>query len=364
MKVIKCASALLAAALVAQTATAENVVNVYNWSDYIDEETVPAFEKATGMRVRYDLFDGMATLETKLLTGNSGYDVVVPTSATAERMIQVGALAKLDRSKLGNWDNLDAGLMAELAGVDPGNEHVVPYMWGTVGLMYNVEMVKERLGEDAPTDSLDLVFKPEYSSKLKDCGVGMIDQPSEVAIIALNYLGLDPYSGKKADLQAAEDLLMGVRDNFRYIKGTGYLDDLGNGEICLFLGYSVDAFQVMWTLEENGEDPSKLAFEIPKEGTVIYFDTLAIPSDAPNPDAAHAFINHIMDAQIAANLSNYLWSANGNAASNALLDPELLADTSVYPVAEVQAKLKADKTVPQKVARARTRMMTKIKTGQ
>jgi len=345
----------------ATTAMAEDIVNVYNWSDYIDEEAIPAFEKATGIRVRYDLFDGMPTLETKLLTGNSGYDVTVPTSSTVERMAAAGALMPLDKSKLPNLKHLDPAMMAELAGFDPGNKYAVPYLWGTVGLGYNVSMIKKRL-PNAAVDSLDLIFKPENAAKLADCGIGMIDDPGEITVIVLNYLGLDPYSGKKADLKAAEDLLMSIRPHIRYVKGTGYLDDLANGEICVMLGYSVDMFQVQSTIEKNKSD-TKVAFSIPSEGTVLYFDTLAIPAGAPNADNAHKFINHMMDPNVAAKLSNFLWTANANSGSNEFLDPELKADTAVYPSAATVAKLKANITVPQKIVRARTRLLTKFKTG-
>ncbi|MDA7964315.1 extracellular solute-binding protein [Ruegeria sp.] len=355
----KSAIAMTITAALSSPVWAEGTVNFYNWSDYIADDTLPGFTEKTGISVQYDLFDSPETLETKMLTGNSGYDLIVPSSAQAERLIGIEALAPLNKELIPNLANVDPGILEQLAAFDEGNSHVVPYMLGTMGIGYNVDLIKERI-PDAPVDSLDLLFKPEYAEKLADCGIGMIDVPSEVSVIVLNYLGLDPYSGKKADIAKAEETLMAVRDHFRYFRSTGYLDDLANGEMCAFLGYSIDVFQMVEPAAENGIN---LAYSIPVEGTVIFFDTLAIPADAENIEEAHALINHILDAEVSADLSNYLFSPSGNAAALPLVDEEIRNDPSIMPTPEVMERLRSDKTVPQKTMRARTRMMTKVKTG-
>ncbi|HEY0918447.1 polyamine ABC transporter substrate-binding protein [Devosia sp.] len=324
---------LLAAPALAQ----ENVVNVYNWSDYIAEDTIAKFEAETGIKVNYDVFDSNEMVEAKLLAGNSGYDVVVPSGFFLERQVAAGLFQKLDKSKLPNLVNMDPAIMEETAAHDPGNEHSVDYMWGTTAIGYNVAKLKERLG-DQPLDTWDIIFKPELVSKAADCGVTLLDAPAEVVATALNYLGLDPNSESEADLQKAKELLLSIRPYVRYFNSSQYIDDLGNGEVCLSIGYSGDVFIAQAAAQEAGQGV-EVAYVIPKEGALKWFDLFAIPADAPHPDNAHKFIDFMLRPDIAAANSNYVFYASGNKAALDLIDPEVKDDPAIYPPAEVLAKL-------------------------
>jgi len=282
----------------------EKVLNVYNWSDYIAEETIPEFQNRTGIQVNYDVFDSNEVLETKLLAGKTGYDVVVPSASFLERQIKAGVFMKLDRSKLTNLGNMDPEIMQRVALHDPGNEHSVPYLWGTTGIGYNPEKVKAALGTDT-IDSWSALFDPANAAKLKDCGLVMLDAPSEVFDSALIYLGKDPNSESPDDLAAAEALVMSVRPYIRYFHSSQYINDLANGEICVALGWSGDILQAQARGAE-AETPVEVAYTIPKEGAIIWFDMLAIPADAPHPDNAHQFINYLMEPQIIAQSSDYV----------------------------------------------------------
>ena len=329
--------ALGALMLAAPALAQENVVNVYNWSDYIAEDTIAKFEAETGIKVNYDVFDSNEMVEAKLLAGNSGYDVVVPSGFFLERQVAAGLFQKLDKSKLPNLANMDPAIMAETAAHDPGNEHSVDYMWGTTAIGYNVAKLKERLG-DQPVDSWDVIFKPELVSKAADCGVTLLDAPAEVVATALNYLGLDPNSESGEDLQKAKDLLLSIRPYVRYFNSSQYIDDLGNGEVCLSIGYSGDVFIAQAAAEEAGQGV-EVSYVIPKEGALKWFDLFAIPADAPHPDNAHKFIDFMLRPDIAAANSNYVFYASGNQAALELIDPEVKEDPAIYPPAEVLAKL-------------------------
>ncbi|MDT3707301.1 MAG: polyamine ABC transporter substrate-binding protein [Thiobacillus sp.] len=329
--------ALGALMLAAPALAQENVVNVYNWSDYIAEDTIAKFEAETGIKVNYDVFDSNEMVEAKLLAGNSGYDVVVPSGFFLERQVAAGLFQKLDKSKLPNLANMDPAIMAETAAHDPGNEHSVDYMWGTTAIGYNVAKLKERLG-DQPVDSWDVIFKPELVSKAADCGVTLLDAPAEVVATALNYLGLDPNSESKEDLQKAKDLLLSIRPYVRYFNSSQYIDDLGNGEVCLSIGYSGDVFIAQAAAEEAGQGV-EVSYVIPKEGALKWFDLFAIPADAPHPDNAHKFIDFMLRPDIAAANSNYVFYASGNQAALELIDPEVKEDPAIYPPAEVLAEL-------------------------
>ena len=329
--------ALGALMLAAPALAQENVVNVYNWSDYIAEDTIAKFEAETGIKVNYDVFDSNEMVEAKLLAGNSGYDVVVPSGFFLERQVAAGLFQKLDTSKLPNLANMDPAIMAETAAHDPGNEHSVDYMWGTTAIGYNVAKLKERLG-DQPVDSWDVIFKPELVSKAADCGVTLLDAPAEVVATALNYLGLDPNSESGEDLQKAKDLLLSIRPYVRYFNSSQYIDDLGNGEVCLSIGYSGDVFIAQAAAEEAGQGV-EVSYVIPKEGALKWFDLFAIPADAPHPDNAHKFIDFMLRPDIAAANSNYVFYASGNQAALELIDPEVKEDPAIYPPAEVLAKL-------------------------
>ncbi len=316
----------------------ENVVNVYNWSDYIAEDTVAKFEAETGIKVNYDMFDSNETVEAKLLAGGSGYDVVVPSGFFLERQVKAGLFLQLDKSKLPNLKNMDPDVMAAVQAHDPDNAHSVDYMWGTTGIGYNVDKVKAALGDAQPLDSWDLLFKPEIVSKLKDCGVTVLDAPAEVMASALNYLGLDPNSESPDDLKKAEALLMSIRPYVRYFNSSQYIDDLGNGEVCLSVGYSGDVF-IARDAATKANAGVHVTYVIPKEGALKWFDLMAIPADAPHVENAYKFIDFMMRPDIAAANTNYVFYASGNKAALDLINPEIKNDPAVYPTPEISAKL-------------------------
>jgi putrescine transport system substrate-binding protein len=346
----------------AAPAAEEKVLHVYNWSDYIDEGTVPGFEQQSGIKVTYDVFDSNEVLETKLLTGKTGYDVVVPSASFLERQIKAGVFMKLDKSKLPNLKNLDPEIMQRIALHDPGNQYSVPYLWGTTGIGYNVDKVKKALG-NVPVDSWALLFDPKYAAKLKGCGLVMLDAPSEVIDSALIYLGKDPNGESADDLKAAEDLLMKVRPNVRYLHSSQYINDLANGEICVALGWSGDIFQAKARAEEAAKGVN-IAYAIPKEGAIMWFDMLAIPADAPHPDNAQQFLNYLMDPAVIAKVSNYVAYANGNAASTALVDEAVRTNPAIYPNDEVKKKLFPHLAESNEFSRLLNRSWTRFRTGQ
>lgn len=353
--------ALTAAVLMPVAAHAEGTVNVYNWSDYIGEKTVENFEKETGTKVNYDVFDSNEVLEAKLLAGGSGYDVVVPSGSFLERQIQAKVFQPIDTSKLANYGNLDEGIMSKIASHDPGNKYAVPYAWGTTGVGFNPALIAERL-PDAPVGSWDLVFKPENAAKLADCGITMLDAPTELFDIALHYLGYSPDSTDKGEHEEAAALLESIRPYVRYFHSSQYINDLANGEVCISIGWSGDVFIAQARAEEAGQGVA-IEYYIPSEGTVQWFDLMAIPADAPNPDAAHAFIDHMLKAEEAAAMTNYVWYANANKASWPLVDKEVLENNSIFPDETTLSNLFADKSSPQRTSRLRTRLWTKIKAG-
>lgn len=356
---ISAAISVTAGAAVAQ----DKVVNIYNWSDYIAEDTIEKFEAATGVKVVYDVYDSNEVLEAKMLTGNSGYDVVVPTSDFLQRQIAAGAYQPLDKSKLPNLTNMDADLMAGAGIYDPGNEYATIYMWGTTGIGYNVNAIAERLGEDFEVNSWDLVFNPEIASKLADCGISMLDAPSEMLPAAMNYLGLDPRSTDKADFEAAAELLASVRPSIRYFHSSQYINDMANGDTCVAIGWSGDIFQALYRAEE-ADNGVEIGYVIPDEGALQWFDMMAIPVDAPHADNAHTFINFIMDAQITADITNYVWYANGNAASLPMVDPAITSDPGIFPTEAASAGLWGSQVYNARTDRTVTRLWTKVKTGQ
>lgn len=360
---IRLTTALVALAAAGAVQAQDNVLHVYNWSDYIAEDTLQKFTDATGIEVTYDVYDSNEVLEAKMLAGSSGYDVVVPTSDFLQRQIAAGVYMPLDKSKLPNLANMDPELMAGAAAYDPGNEHAVIYMWGTTGIGYNTNAVAERLGADYNVDSWSLVFDPDTVSKLADCGVSMLDAPTEMIPAAMNYLGLDPNSTDKADLEAGAALIESVRPYIRYFHSSQYISDLANGDTCVAVGWSGDVFQAQARADE-AENGVEIAYVIPKEGALQWFDMMAIPADAPHPDLAHTFINFIMDAQITADITNYVWYANANAASMPLVDPEITSDPGIFPTEAAKANLWASVPYDARTDRTITRLWTKVKTGQ
>ncbi len=342
--------------------TEEKVINVYNWSDYIAEDTVAKFEKETGIKVNYDMYDGNETLETKLLAGNSGYDVVVPSASFLERQIKAGVYQKLDKSKLPNLKNMDPEVMQRAALHDPGNEHAVVYMWGTNGIGYNPDKLAKAL-PNAPVDSWALVYEPENASKLKSCGIALLDSPTEIAKTVLNYLGKDPNSESADDLALVEAKLMKIRPYIRYIHSSQYINDLANGEICVAVGYSGDVLQARDRAEEAKNNVT-VKYAVPKEGTVIWFDMMAIPKDAPHPNNAHAWVNFIMKPEIVADISNYVNYANGNKESLPFVKDDVKNDPGIYPPPEVKAKLFPDLSHTPEYTRLLTRTWTRFQTGK
>ena len=340
----------------------EKVLNVYNWSDYIDESVIPAFEQEFGIKVNYDVFDSNEVLETKLLAGNTGYDVVVPSASFMERQIKAGVFQKLDKSKLPNLKNLDPELTQRVALHDPGNEYSVMYHWGTSGVGFNEQKIKERM-PDAPLDSWRMFWDPAVVSKFQDCGVSVLDAPSEVVGTVLISLGKDPNSEKPEDLQAAEKVLMSVRPYIRYVHSSRYIDDLANGESCLALGWVGDVLQARDRAEEAGKGIT-IGYRIPKEGALMFFDMLAIPADAPHPKNAHLFINYLLRPEVAAKNSSAVNYANSNTASWPLVDESVRNDPSIYPTDEVRSKLTADLSESPEFTRLLTRTWTRFKTGK
>ncbi len=333
-KTILFAAGVSAIALSA-AAEEEAVLNVYNWSDYIAEDTLEKFTAETGIEVSYDVYDSNEVLESKLLAGGTGYDVVVPTGDFLQRQIAAGVYMPFNKDMLPNLANMDEAIMKAAAAHDPDNAHSVVYMWGTTGIGYNVSKVKEALGDDAPLDSWALVFDPANAEKLKDCGLTILDAPTEVIPAAMNYLGLDPNSNSEEDIAKAAELLKSIQPNVRYFHSSQYIDDLANGEICVAIGWSGDVF----IARDDAADGVEIGYTIPKEGALQWFDNLAIPADAPHPENAHKFVNFIMDAQITADITNYVWYANANKASMPLVDEEITSDPGIFPPDDVKANL-------------------------
>ena len=350
--------ALAPAAALAQ----DKVVNVYNWSDYIGEGVLDDFTKETGIKVVYDVYDSNEMLETKLLAGGSGYDIIVPSDRNLARMIQAGVVQKLDKSKLPNLVNVWPAIAERLATYDPGNEYAVNYMWGTTAIGYNVDKIKERM-PDAPVDSWDMIFKPEVVGKFADCGVQVLDSPDDLIPAALNYLGLDPNSKDPGDLAKAGDLLKSVRPSIQKFHSSEYINGLANGDICLAVGYSGDVLQARDRAAEAGNGVN-IVYSIPKEGALIWLDAMSIPADAPHVDEAHAFIDFMNKPEIAARNSNYVFYANGNLASQEFLDEAVKSDTGIYPDEATFAKLYATTAGDPRQQREITRIWTEVKTGQ
>ena len=340
----------------------EQVVNVYNWSDYIDPEVIKAFEQATGIKIRYDVFDSNEVLESYLLTANSGYDVVVPSAYFLQRQVQAGVFAPLDKSKLPGLANLDPDLVERAARHDPGNEHSVVYMWGTTGIGYDRAKVKAIM-PDAPVDSWQLIFDPAVLSKFKDCGVSMLDDPTDMVGTALLYLGKDPNSESAADLKAAEELLMKIRPYLRTIHSSQYIDQLANGELCIVVGYSGDVLQARDRAEEAGK-PLDIGYSIPQQGALMWFDTLAIPADAAHKEAAHRFIEYLLQPEVAAKNSDFVNFANANKAATPLVNADLRNDTNIYPTPEVAARLQPSLAKSAEFTRALNRSWTRFVTGR
>ena len=348
-------------ALGAISASAEEV-RVYNWSDYIDEELLTKFEEETGLDLIYDVFDSNEVLETKMLAGGSGYDVVVPTGTFLQRQISAGAFQKLDPAKLPNLENMWDVVEQRTAQYDPDNAYSINYMWGTTGIGVNVGKVTELLGEDAPIDSLDLIFNPENMEKLAECGVHFLDAPAEMIPAALKYIGENPDSHDPDVIAKAEEVYAPIRPYIQKFHSSEYINALANGDICVAVGWSGDVLQARDRAAE-ADNGVEIAYNAPSEGAQMWFDQMAIPVDAPNPDGAHTFLNFIMDAQNMAAASNYVYYANGNKASQEYLVEDVIGDPAIYPSQAAMDNLYTTTPYPAKVQRVVTRLWTKIKSG-
>jgi putrescine transport system substrate-binding protein len=342
----------------------QKTLHVYNWSDYISPDTVPNFEKQTGDKVVYDVFDSNEVLEGKLMAGSTGYDVVVPSSSFLARQLQSGVFQELDKSKLPNYKNLDPALLQKVEQHDPGNKYAIPYLWATTGIGYNVEKVKAALGKDAPVNSWDLVLKPENLEKLKSCGVSFLDAPEEIFATVLNYLGKDPNSSDAKDYTgAATDLLLKLRPNIRYFHSSQYINDLANGNTCVAIGWAGDVLQAKKRADE-AKNGVNIAYSIPKEGALAFFDMMAIPKDAKNVDEAYKWLNYMMDPKVIADVSDKVFYANGNKASLPLINADVRNNPGIFPTPDTLAKLFVLKVQDPKLDRVRTRAWTKVKSGR
>jgi putrescine transport system substrate-binding protein len=354
--------AALAALVAVPAAAQDKVVNVYNWSDYIDRAVLEDFTRETGIKVVYDTYDSNEVLETKLMAGRTGYDIVVPTSYALARQIQAGVHGKLDKAKLPNLKHASPVIANRMTRYDPGNAHAVVYMWGTTGIGYNAARIAERM-KDAPTDSLRMIFDPAVVQRFADCGVNLLDDPAELFPAALKYLGLDPDSKKAEDLERAEAALLAIRPFIRKFHSSQYIEDLANGDTCLAFGWSGDIVQAKGRAEE-AKKGVEVVYKIPTEGAQMWFDSFAIPKDAPHPDAAHAFIDFMLRPDIIARCTNAVSYPNGNQDADGLVKDEIKQDANIYPP---QSRLDALYTISPYTQRQQTqvnRMWTRIKAGK
>jgi len=359
---LKAGGAILAAPFLARTAWAEDTVHVYNWTDYIGETTLDDFRKASGIKVVYDTYDSTESAEAKLLAGRTGYDVILHSGSTLQRFVEAGVFQKLDKSKLTNWKNLDPAILKIIEGWDPGNQYGAPYMWGTVGITYNLDMVKQRLGDKAPLSSLDILMKPEYASKLADCGISVLESPGDVVPMVLKYLGKDPDTTNPGDFDAVVEAFRPIRKYIKTFDASNYLNALPNKELCLVNDWSGDYATAKTRAKEAGVELN-LAYYVPDSGAPAWFDLWTIPKDAPNVDNAHKFINYLLDPEVIAKCTNFTNYAHANIPGLKYTDKAVLDDPAVFPTPEIKAKLWTPKTLSTKLERARTRAWSKIKTG-
>ncbi|CAM3766124.1 polyamine ABC transporter substrate-binding protein [Parendozoicomonas haliclonae] len=363
MKFLKSYVLVALAALSVSGGVVGQDLNVLNWSDYIAEDTLSNFEQRTDIKVTYDVFDSNEVLEARLLSGNSGYDIVAPTSEFLSRQVKAGVFMQLDKSKLTNWKHLDPKLLEMLQSHDKGNQYALPYMWGTTGIGYNKELVEKALGTDAPVDSWALLFEPKYMEKLAPYGVVFLEAPTEIFPAALSYLGLDPNSKNPADYAKAEEVISGIRKYIRYFNSSSYISDLANGEIAVAMGWSGDILMAADRAEEAGR-PFEINYSIPKEGAGVWFDMLAIPADAKNADEAHEFLNYLLDPKVIADISNYVSYANPNPASQEFMDEDIVSNTGIYPDDATYQKLYPFDEIDPKLNRVITRGWNRILSGK
>jgi len=361
MRAVSALSLLMFLASPAVVAEEEKVLNVYNWADYIGQDTLADFEAEYGIKVNYDVFDATAVVEARLLAGKTGYDVVLQALRYSSRLMKIGAFQPLDHDQLTLWGNLDPWVLDVMGRADPGNRYGVPYMWGTTGFAYNVDLVLERL-PDAPVGSAAMLFDPEVASHFADCGISMLDEATTVIPLVMLYLGYEPHSIDRAQLAEAEAVLKSVRPYVRYFSSSRMINDMPNGEICLAMSWSGDYAQAQARAEEAGVD-MRLAYTVPREGTVLWFDSMMIPADAPHPGNAHLFLNFLMRPEVIAPISELTGYANANRASLPFLDPRVANDPAAYPPMADRAGWQAGLIYDPKQERQRTRAWSRVKTG-
>ncbi|AWY44069.1 extracellular solute-binding protein [Pseudomonas putida] len=343
-------------------AYADETLNISNWNGYIADDTLANFTKATGIKATYDIHDSNEVLESKLMTGNTGYDVVSPSNHFLSRLIKAGAIQKLDKSQLPNWKNLDPALMKKLEVNDPGNQYGYPYMWGTAGIGYNVEKIKAIFGNTDVTHSWSLFFDEANIKKLSECGVAIIDNPTQVLPITLNYLGLPHHSHEPEDYKKAEQALLKIRPYVQYFHASKYISDLANGNVCAVIGFNGDIVQAAASAKEakNGID---IAYSIPDEGSTLWFDMVVMPKNAPHEKNGYRYMDYLLQPEVIANISNSIHYANPNSAADALVVPEVKQDLAIYPPKTVMDKLFTVEDLPASIARLTTRLWTKLKTN-
>lgn len=354
----------LVTAAPARAAEEPKVLNIYNWSDYIAEDTIRNFEKETGIKVRYDNYDNNEILHAKLVAGKTGYDIVVPGAHFAKQQIEAGLLKKLDRAQLPNWSNLDPELLKQMAAVDPGNQYLVDWLWGFVTVGINVDKVKKALGSmPMPENAWSLVFDPAYASKLKGCGINMLDSASEVLPVAMIYAGKPGYSRNADDYKAAADVLMKARPYVTRFSSSGYIDEMSRGALCVVMGYSGD-INIARARALEAKNGVQIEALIPTKGATLFFDSMAIPADAQHPGNAHKFINYIMRPEVHASLTNKVFYANPNKASLKFVKKDVAENKTVFLGAADMAKMTAPDSVPQDIRRVQTRVFTRFKAGK
>ena len=359
-------AALAAGASSVHAADEPKLLNIYNWSDYIADDTVRNFEKETGIKVNYDNYDANEILHAKLVAGKTGYDIVVPGSHFAKTQIAGGLLQKLDRSRLTNWGNLDKGLLEQLAAVDPGNQYLVDWLWGYVTVGINTAKVKAALGDmPMPDNAWSLLFDPKYAARLKGCGVNFLDSASEVLPVAMLYVGKPAYSANAADYDVAAQMLKAVRPFVTRFSSSGYINDLAGGRLCAVMGYSGDInIARARALEADPKAPAAIEALVPKGGTTMFFDTMAIPKDAPHPNNAHLFINYMLRPEVAAGLTNKVFYANANAASLRFVKKDVAENKTIFLSDADKKRLTPPDAVPQDAKRVQTRIFTNFKAGR
>lgn len=354
---------MAAVALPVHAQTKDKVLNIYNWSDYIAEDTIKNFEKETGIKVRYDTFDNNEIVHAKLVAGKTGYDLVVPSSSWAKMQLDGGLFRKLDKSQLPNLKNLDPDIQKQLASLDPGNQYLVNWLWGYTTVGINTAKVKAALGsEPMPANVWELFFNPKYVSKLKSCGVSVLDSASEVLPAALHFLGKDPYSKNAADYQAASTLLKSIRPSMTLFSASGYINDLAGGSICLALGWSGD-INIARQRAIEGKTGQDIVALVPNNGGLLFFDVMAIPADAPHPENALAFINYILKPEVHASLTNKVFYANPNRESRRFIKPEIANNPTVFVTSAQMATMIPPKALTNDIRRLVTRVYTSFKSG-